>query len=203
MNFKLERKKIKNMYLKIKNQEIIVTAPVNMSFTLIQNFVDSKKDWILKQMQKQVHFSNKYEINDKVRMFGSYYNIVENDRFFINENTIFVPENTDIKKYLRVILENYAIRLFEMYCVKMADYFDPPKLKFSYLKGKWGVCFTRKKEIVLSYQLIHTSKRFIEYVMIHELAHLVHPNHSKAFYFFVERYMPDYKQVIKDEQLSF
>ncbi len=136
MNFKLERKNIKNMYLKIKNQEIIVTAPVNMPFATIQNFVDSKKDWILKQLQKQVQFSNKYEINEKVRVFGNYYNVVESDRFFIDDNTIFIPQNTDIKKYLRVILEKYAVSLFNAYCVKMADYFDKPKLKFSYLKGE-------------------------------------------------------------------
>ena len=55
----------------------------------------------------------------------------------------------------------------------------------------------KKNQITLNSQLIHYQERFIDYVVIHEYAHLIQPNHSKAFYSIIEKYMPDYKRCSK------
>ena len=52
-----------------------------------------------------------------------------------------------------------------------------------------------KNQITLNLQLIHYDEKFIEYVVLHEYAHLIQPNHSKAFYHVIEKYMPDYKKI--------
>ena len=49
-------------------------------------------------------------------------------------------------------------------------------------------------------RLIHYPVEFIEYVILHEFAHFVHPNHSRAFYALIEKYMPDYKERIAMSQ---
>lgn len=205
MEFELVRKKIKNMYIKIKAGKVIVSAPTSMPFGTIAKFVEEKEEWIKKALQTQTKQLNKKVIDDKVRILGQWYEIREADFFSIQDNVVYVDKKKDapqqIKKFLRIQLEKIGTYYFDFYYDKMAEYFKKPKLKFSYLKGKWGVCFMRKEEIVLSYDLIHCSEQFIAYVALHELAHMVHPNHSKSFYYFVERYMPNYKEIIKKEKI--
>ena len=60
-------------------------------------------------------------------------------------------------------------------------------------KSYFGVC-TSENHIRFSYQLMRYPEEAIDYVVLHELAHTVHHNHSKAFWALVEKYMPDYKQ---------
>lgn len=74
---------------------------------------------------------------------------------------------------------------------------DYNKLIINIIKGKWGYCNSRKKIIALNTNLIKRSLFEIDYVIVHELAHLVHPNHSKNFYQMVERYFKDYKKAEK------
>ena len=66
-------------------------------------------------------------------------------------------------------------------------------LKILKMTSRWGSCMPKKNQITLNSQLIHYQERFIDYVVIHEYAHLIQPNHSKAFYSIIEKYMPDYK----------
>ena len=65
------------------------------------------------------------------------------------------------------------------------------------MKSRWGVCFPNKHSITLSTRLIHYPVECFEYVLLHEYAHFLVPNHSKEFYEVIEKYMPDYKERIK------
>ena len=61
------------------------------------------------------------------------------------------------------------------------------------MKTRWGSCNYNKRYVNINIELIKRSRFEIEYVILHELAHLKHPNHSKKFYDYVEKYMPNYK----------
>lgn len=66
-------------------------------------------------------------------------------------------------------------------------------IKITSAKTRWGSC-TSKKNLNFSYRLILTTPKVIDYVIVHELAHLKHMNHSKRFWSEVESMMPDYKE---------
>lgn len=68
------------------------------------------------------------------------------------------------------------------------------KVKIKTLKSAWGVCQVVKKEITLNRKLVNHNEDCLRYVVIHELAHLVHANHSKEFYQVIEKVMPNYKK---------
>ena len=73
----------------------------------------------------------------------------------------------------------------------------PESFRVKRLKRVWGNC-SSKKVISLNYNLIKYSKKAMDYVVIHELSHLKHMNHSKDFWNMVERYMSDYKIAEKE-----
>lgn len=69
-----------------------------------------------------------------------------------------------------------------------------PALRIREMKSCWGSCLYWKGTITLNSWLIQKSRRCIEYVVLHELCHFVHPNHSKQFYELLETLMPDWKE---------
>lgn len=73
---------------------------------------------------------------------------------------------------------------------------EPTSVKINSAKTRYGSC-SGKNGINFSLYLMDKDERFINYVVIHELAHIKHHNHGKEFYAFIERFMPDYKTVSK------
>lgn len=70
-------------------------------------------------------------------------------------------------------------------------------LSVKIMTRKWGVCYPQTEKVVLNTKLIHFDPTVLEYVIVHELSHLVHHNHSKSFWYYVERYMPNYKAKVE------
>ncbi len=72
----------------------------------------------------------------------------------------------------------------------------PSSIKINSAKKRYGSC-SQKGSLNFSLYLMDKDERFIDYVVVHELAHIKHLNHSKEFYSFIEDYLPDYKERIK------
>ncbi len=73
-----------------------------------------------------------------------------------------------------------------------------PEIRIKYLKSMWGSCRPTQGIITFNSRLIYTPGKCIEYVVLHEFAHFIHPNHSREFYSFVEEFMPDYRECIQE-----
>ena len=69
-----------------------------------------------------------------------------------------------------------------------------PELRIRTLDSRWGSCLVRKGVVTLNRRLIAAHKCCIEYVMLHELCHFIHPNHSVKFYALLSALMPDWKE---------
>ena len=74
----------------------------------------------------------------------------------------------------------------------------PEHISFRYSKKRWGSCSSTNR-ISFNYHLVKLSSSLIEYVVIHELAHILHPNHSKDFWKLVHKYLANYK--VKEEKI--
>ena len=70
---------------------------------------------------------------------------------------------------------------------------QPPQLQVRDMTSRWGVCNMEKKRITLASRLALQPRAAVEYVIVHEYCHFVHPNHQKEFWALVEQFLPDWK----------
>ena len=73
-----------------------------------------------------------------------------------------------------------------------------PDLKIRKMSTRWGVCNTKLKTVTLNLELIKRDTKYLDYVIVHELSHLIHANHSREFWALVEENMPQYKKYRKE-----
>ena len=71
---------------------------------------------------------------------------------------------------------------------------NKPDYNIRKMKTLWGSCNTQKIHLTFNYYLYQAQPRLIEYVVLHELIHLIHRNHSRDFYAILSLYMPDWKE---------
>ena len=114
------------------------------------------------------------------------------------DDAIFVSDEKVLDKWLKKrVKELFQERLdynFDRYLEKIPY----PKLKIRSMKTRWGVCNIRDNSVTLNEKLIEYSIDKLDYVIIHELSHFIHFNHSKSFWNQVSKYAPNYKQIRRE-----
>ncbi len=214
----LTRKPVKNINIRIKPDKIIhVSANKWVTEKHVKQLLFSKKQFIIDALQK-------YETVEKHRRTQSQFINGEEFLFLgekliltvkeskeesiqLKENQIYIfvndPESYERKKSLVegwLQLQSHNIfhkinleinEIFKEYGVALAP------LKIKNMVSRYGSCHLKKGHITMNMKLIRSPIPCIEYVMLHEYAHFIHPNHSKKFHHLVKSLMPDYKERIR------
>lgn len=210
LGYEVERKKVKNINLRIRSDlSIYISAPLHIDRYHIEQFILSKKDWIDSNINKIKEYKKNsvdetFETGTTVKLLGKFYkiHIIEGNYDNVNreeDKIIINTKNNEFnykKKLMEIFYYKEAEKLFkqriENYLLIMNEKIE--RLIVKTIKGKWGYCVPNKGIIALNTNLIKRGLFEIDYVIIHELAHLKHPNHSVNFYRHVEKYMPNYKE---------
>ena len=215
LEYLLTRKSVKNLNMRIKpTGEIHVSANRLVPVKYIDQFVLSHEQTLIKTLDKYEKIRQntvkplQYESGEKVYFLGEALHLlleesrVEGvDRFggFLN---LRVKDTTDFSRKEKVMKKWFVKMQREVFfqiCDEIYPLFQPygikyPLIKIRSMKSRWGSCQPTKGIITLNAKMIAAPKEAIEYVVLHEFAHFIHPNHSKEFYALVERLMPDWKQ---------
>lgn len=213
LGYEVERKKVKNINLRIRpDGSIYISIPTNIDTYYVESFIKSKKEWIDKHIKRIEEIkSNMVEENyvdgSKIRFLGNYYNLKieysSDNQLVLNDNLfILYTDRTDYESRKKIVEKFYfkeCKKLFnsriEFWKQNMNEEVDRLILKI--INGKWGYCRPDKKIIALNILLIKRTLFEIDYVIIHELAHLKYPDHSKNFYRHIQVYMTNYKDAEK------
>ena len=209
----IEKKNIKHMYIRIlpPNGEVKVSAPLFVSDEDIINFIKSKKDWILKKqeyiLENDIKSPLKYGNGEKHYLWGEEYllQLISNDNVkhaFVKDNVIYlpVPKRSTIEKRKSILDEFYRLELRIAIppvldeCTKIVGR-TPTSVNVRKMKN-WGNC-KKDGRITLNLNLAKKDKECLEYVMIHELCHLIEFNHGKNFKKLMDEFCPDWKEIKK------
>lgn len=183
---------------------LTVRAPMKTPQAFIDDFVLRKSGWIEEKQQmmaerKARHSPIGFVAGEHLPFLGETYRLAvspQSGYIAVRDGELHVPAGlADYRQAIvawyyaqaRVIFTERAHLYAEQYC------FSFQALKISDAQGRWGSC-SRKGNINLSWRLVMCPLPVIDYVVVHELAHLKHLNHSPAFWGVVKGILPDYKQ---------
>lgn len=186
------RKNNKNTYIRVHDGVINVTTNYLESDKKIIKLINDNITSIERMINKDNHHQ---ERASKFYYFGTNYDIIigtfsEVDIF---NDKIFTPSYKELDKWIsKNIREIFTNRLYYWYN-EFEENIPKPSLRLRKMTTRWGVCNTKSKVITLNTELFKYDIECLDYVVIHELSHLVHANHSKEFWNVVSKYCPNYK----------
>lgn len=193
----ITRKANKNTYIRFRNGSIIITTSYFVTDKQLKKILDENHEFLLKNINK-MNISKKRDENCII--LGEKYDIIIIDNIeevdFKNKK-IYISSKEKIDKLLiKEIYKIFEERLSYNYHL-FQEKIPFPNLRIRKMKTRWGVCNRKDIKITLNSELIKYGFEEIDYVIIHELAHLVVFNHSKDFWNVVSKYCKNYKEIRK------
>ena len=194
----------KNMYLRVSENVITITAPKKYSKANFESFIIKHQRFILKTRVKP---ENSLYNQDKMLIWGREYNVIKFDgkELKIEDNTVYFPECFDeknIEDFYRKQTIKLAISMIDeelVYSIKDID-LSNLIVKAQLMKSRLGSCHSTKRIIKLNSILARFDEKYLRAVLVHEIVHLRVGNHQTKFYQLLEKYIPDYR--ILNKQLN-
>lgn len=191
---KIIKQKRKTLSLKVDNDwQVIVKVPNYASKKNILDFLEKYKDWILEKQELVSKNTQKFEIWEKFLFFWEYFELKfdEKKKFFFDEKYFYtnLENSEEIKKNFIKFYKKEAKKYIVNKTIEFSKilWLEFKEIKINSAKTRWWSC-NSKKNINFSFRLILAPKLSIDYVIIHELAHLKEMNHSRQFWNLVDNY---------------
>lgn len=195
----IERKKQnKNTYLRVKpDLSILITTGMRTREKDLLSFLENHYHSISKMIEKQQQKQARSEV---FSYLGKVYDRVYSESFdvVLGENKVFLNRNTDLDRWYKKQAQTIFLEHLDNVYHRFTERIPYPKLKIRKMTSRWGVCNTKEKTITLNLELIHFDPKYLDYVIVHELSHLVYANHSNYFWQIVEKNLPNYKMLRKE-----
>ncbi len=204
----IERSNRRTLSLTIlKDGNVVVKAPITMKDSVINQFVAEKQDWIREKLFMVNRVKSKFDdvVNyKKFLLYGNRYSLVLDNIKKIETNDKFqivMSNKTEPDKILKTLKLWYKKVAKQILSERLAFIESRIKLKSNSFrigdsKGRWGSCNSRGA-ICLNFRVIMLPPALIDYVIVHELCHLVEMNHSKAFWNLVSTFLPNVDKLKK------
>lgn len=208
------QKEVKNLNLRIRGDgTVTVSSPIGVELKEIESFLHRRKNFVLNTLRKSiaVNFSDfrgkQFVSGESYMLLGKALRlkIIQDARKQVTSDGVYLylytPETSNTVANGGMIAEyfeqkrnvvyhevlNYLYPPFRKYNIKL------PELRIEHMPKRWGSCTAAKGIIRLHPHLIGTPRPCVEYIVMHELCHLIHPNHSNSFYSLLSVMMPDWK----------
>lgn len=211
IDFECIRSNRKSLGIQITSEgKVVVRAPKNVSNKFVVECVKTREEWILrKQKAIQERTENnppiKYVEGEFFMFLGENYSLKFKDDdshknciVYLNEGNL-IYENGErsseaVQKELEKWYRNVAQKMVEDRIRHHGKYFgvEPTCIKVKTQKKRWGSCST-KRHLLFNWKLVKAPIEVLDYIVVHEMSHMVHMNHSAQFWDLVRSIMPDYK----------
>ncbi|MGN0308068.1 MAG: M48 family metallopeptidase [Lachnospiraceae bacterium] len=216
LTYELSRKSVKNVNLRIDREgRIKVSADYRVPISFIEDFIREKEDYIRKAAEKMLKRKEEKESGEpgwkngkRVSVLGNSYILairegkkegidLEAPYLYLTVKPGAVESRKEViwqswqKKLAHEILEE-RMNLMEQ---RVACYgIVCREMHIRRMTSRWGSCQPSKEKITLNTRLVEAPLKAIDYVVLHELAHMKYPHHQKSFYDFIAHFMPDWRE---------
>lgn len=206
----MDRKTV-NMTISSNGEELSFKAPHSMTMEDVLKLIKSKSGLILRKINEysnrcKNHITRSYEDGSTHLLLGEKFTL----HIIISKQNISTKvEDGILKLYMpsfevaKTVLQRWyissSIEIFsEIISPYVSDFMSrygkmPNSIDYKYVKSYWGIC-TNRGDIRLNIELLRAPKECIEYIIAHELCHLIHQNHSSRFYQLLTQFMPDWRE---------
>lgn len=200
----LVRSKRKSVSIMISPQgKLVVRAPTNCSIEYINSIVQKKERWILAH---QLKIKSRNELNQNILNYknilylGNVYRLALADnikKITIYNDAVYIPYKTPKPKIKRNLIKWFKDNAIKIVQERVSYYANemqlfPVNVSLNNTKTSWGLC-NSKREVKFNWRVVMLPPKLIDYVVVHELAHLAELNHSKRFWQIVLSVLPDTK----------
>lgn len=199
-----------HLYVKPPNGNVVVSAPLTMSDEAIERFVRTKLSWIRKQVAK---FDNQPRQSEREYVSGETLFVWGKQHYlqteYGNKNSLVLSgdravltvrkESTTeqranfIREWYRELLKAEIARLLPKW--EKTTGLNATGWQTKYMTTRWGSCNIKTGKIWLNLQLAKKTPECLEYVILHELVHLVEKTHNERFVSLMDKYMPMWREV--------
>ena len=194
----INKKNNKNTYIRFKDDmKIYVSTNYFVTKKQIIKMLDENIDYLRNIISK---VERKQEKNELFYYLGNKYDIIIMPGSDVNimDSIIYVDSYEYLQKWYKKQTEILFKERLEYNYSLFEEKIPYPKLRIRKMKTRWGVCNRKNNTVTLNFELIKYDITKLDYVIIHELSHFVHFNHSKSFWNTVGKYYPEYKKVRKE-----
>lgn len=205
----LRKPRMKNTYIQVTSEGVLVKTNKSTSMREINGFVEKKSSWIVENLEKFKAKERETELFTGSRLYylgKSYYVAIEEDDAIKKATLQFTHSKFLIKAQKGISQEELFWLVDRFYKQKAMEKINPlvdtwsttmrlvpSHVGYRKAKTRWGSCSARNR-ISFNYYLMKLPLSLVEYVVVHELAHISHKNHSLKFWGLVGDYMEDYKE---------
>lgn len=167
----LERRRIKNinLYIRPPHGDVLVTVPLRVSEAQVMRFLSEKEDWIITHRERMI-------AKEKERR--------EEGLRTMTDRSVTDEESARLKEQISRFAAKWE-PVMGVHCERWT---------IRDMKSRWGSCTVTKKTIRLNLQLAKKPEECVEYVVVHELTHLLEPSHNARFHAYMKTFLPDYKE---------
>jgi predicted metal-dependent hydrolase len=204
IEYRFVRRRRRTIGIAIDANGLCVSAPLRAPWREIEGFIRQKERWIVRKLDEWARVPRPAVVRghtgESLPLFGSPVTLeVKTGRRAVHHHTerllVSAPSPHRVAKVLIGWLKSQALDALtpraEHYAAHLAV--APPLVALSNARTQWGVC-TEDGTIRLSWRLVHLEPALADYVVAHEVAHLVELNHSKRFWNLLAKLYPDWRR---------
>jgi len=212
LSVQVVRKPIRHLYLRVRDGGVVVTAPANTSDQRVAATVRARRGWLDARLAQQTAARDAHDelaASGRVLVWGRPTPVEDGGRGrwhveAVNEALVVTapvgaPEATRtaaVDRWLRGELAAEVGRLVELWQARLGV--RPGEVALRTMTSRWGSCQTRTGRLTFSTRLVHRDPALLEYVVVHELVHLLHADHGPAFQAEMDRHLPFWRTRRRD-----
>jgi predicted metal-dependent hydrolase len=204
----VKRRRGRTLRLRVRGSDgaVSVSAPLRVSDTAIQSFVAAKLNWIRNQQSRcatrlalfRRRFGDSFENGGvELRLFSRVFTAEDATALLRLDQSKLNGEfreriSKEVWRWYQEQLRSAAEPMLHDWAARMGV--TPRGLVTRRMRSQWGSCNTRSGKIALNTELARRPRKCLEFVIVHELAHLIVPGHSRAFYAVMDQFLPDWRK---------